>query len=77
MCRETNSNTIRETIICCKEEPELKGIWSFYFIELKHKRRLYEKLLEENERKLKEKIVATSYRSSLEDQDLRMFIAPG
>lgn len=74
---ETNINTFKETIIRCIEAPRLKGISTRHFIEFKRLRDLYEKRLKEKEWKLKEKKKVTSYRASIEDEDLRSFIAAG
>lgn len=69
--------TVRETVINCIEAPRLKGLSTGEFIEFKKLRDLYEKQIEEKSRHRKEEIFATSYKASIEDDDLEIFIAAG
>lgn len=70
-------STVKETVINCLEAPSLRGVSTRHFIEFKRLRLLYEKQIEEKSRQLKEEIVPTSYRASIEDDDLRTFITAG
>lgn len=77
MNTQANNGTVRETVISCLEAPRLKGVSTRQFIEFKRLRDLYEKQVEEKSRNLKEDIVPTSLRASIEDDDLNIFIAAG
>lgn len=48
-----------------------------HFIEFQHRRELYEKQEKEKGRHLGDEIVATIYQTSIEIEDLRIFIAAG
>lgn len=55
----------------------MQGVSTSNFIEFKRLRKLYEKQIEEKGKQRKDKIIPTSYRASIEDDDLKTFIAAG
>lgn len=69
--------TARETVISCVEAPRLKGVSIRQFIEFRRLRDLYEKQVLEKRRHIKEDIIPTFLRASIEDDDLRICIAAG
>lgn len=71
------TDTIRETVISSVETLRLKGVSIQQFINFKKPRDLYEKQIEESSRYLKEEVIATSLRVSMENENLKIFIAAG
>lgn len=61
----------------CIEAPILKRVCIQDFIEFKHQPEIYYNQINEKERQLKEDIVPTSYRASIEDDDLTTCIDAG
>lgn len=68
---------VKEMVINSVEAPRLRGISTRHFIEFKRLRTLCEKQIEEKSRQLKEEIVPTSYRASIQVEDRKTFIAAG
>lgn len=72
-----NSKTVRETVINCVKALKLRSISTQHFIEFKCRRELYQKQLEEKGRHLGEESLAFFYKASMEDENLRFYIANG
>lgn len=68
--------TVKDIIISCSERPGLKRISTLRITVFWRVRQLYKKRLEEKGTHLKE-VVATSYSASIEEDELRIFIAAG
>lgn len=72
-----NCNAAKETFISCVEAPNLKGVSTQHFIEFNRRRDLYEKQLKEKDVYFGERRDATSYKASIENEDLKVFFAAG
>lgn len=70
-----NGAGIRQTIISTIEAPRLRGVSTKHFIDFKKRRELYEKQIEEKNKDSATSIPLVSYKSSVENADLRLFIA--
>lgn len=68
-------SSVEETVISCLEVTRLRGISTCQFIEFKRLRELYEKQVAKKSKQLKEYLIPTSYRASIEDDGLRIFVA--
>ncbi|CDF33359.1 unnamed protein product [Chondrus crispus] len=70
----TSDGTVRQTIITNLEAPRLEGVATKYFTAFLKKRDLYEKQLAEKNREPGVHITPTSYRASIDDSYLRIFL---
>lgn len=73
----SNGKKIRQTIIYAVEAPRLRGVWTKHFIEFRKARELYEKIIAEKNKEPGTSIPFTSYKESIEDTDLHLFVAAG
>lgn len=72
----SNKNaTVEETALNCIGTLILKGDATHHFIELKQLLEVYEKQIEKKRRQLRKTIVPTSFKASIENGDLEIFIA--
>lgn len=71
---DTTSGTVRQTIVTNLEAPRLQGVATKHFTQFKRKRELYEKQLAEKNREPGSNFPVTSYRASIDDAYLRIFI---
>ena len=65
---------VRQTIVTNLEAPHLTGVSIKHFTAFQKKRELYEKQVDEKNREPGVKITPTSYRASIDDSHLRMFM---
>lgn len=72
MSSSNEKATAKEMVIKCIEELRLKGVVTRHFTEFKRLQDLYGKQIEEKGRQLKEETVPTSYKASIEDEDLEI-----
>lgn len=70
----STAGTVRQTIVTNLEAPRLQGVATKHFTAFLKKRELYEKQVEEKNREPGVKITATSYRASIDDSYLRIFL---
>lgn len=70
-------STICQTIITNIEAPKLTGASTQNFVEFKRKRELYEKQVQKRNKEPNNQVVPFSLRASIDDADLRIFIAAG
>lgn len=73
----TTGTTVKKTVISCNEATRSRDVSRRHSIEFRRLRKSYEKQLKEKARHLKEEIISTSYRASIADEDLMVFIAAG
>lgn len=71
---QVRGRTIKKTFTQFVETPRLKEVSTLHFIQFKSLRKLYENQITEKCRKLKNKIIPTSYRTCKEYNDLKLFI---
>lgn len=66
--------TVRQTIVSSIEAPKLCGLSTKHFIEFRKLRELYEKQIKEKNQEPGTRVPLVSYKSSIEDADLRIFV---
>lgn len=69
--------TVRDTVICCVEAPSLKKVSIRQCVEFKRLAALCEKPVDEKVKQLKEAMISTSVRASIEHDDLHIIIVAG
>lgn len=69
--------TVKQAIIANVETPRLRGVSVKHFIKLKKIRDIYEKEVLEKDKQKHTEIAATSIKGSMEDADLKTFLATG
>lgn len=67
-------DTVKQTIVSNLEAPRLRGVSTQHFTTFLKERELYEKQLEEKNKDPGFKVSPTSYRASIDDEDLKIFI---
>lgn len=72
-----NGTTVRQTIVSSIEAPKLRGVSTKHFIEFRKNRELYEKQINEKNQEPGTRVPLISYKSSIENADLNIFIAAG
>lgn len=71
------TSTVKQTIVTNLEAPRLKGVSTKEFNQFFRLRELYEKQIAERNREPGLNLTATSYRASIDDSDLRIFLTAG
>lgn len=77
MKKKGNGRTVKKTISRYIKASRQKGISTDHLIEFKCLRELYEKELEQKKIHVEDEIKETSYRASIENEDLNIFTAAG
>lgn len=72
-----SSTNVRQTIISSVEAPRLRGVSTNHFIDFKKRREIYEMQIVEKNTDPATNIPLVSYKVSIENADLRLFIAAG
>ena len=74
---DAEESTVRQTIVASLEAPRLKGTTTKHFNLFTRERDLYEKKLAEKNREPGVNVPATTFKASIEDNMLRLFLAFG
>lgn len=68
---------VKETVTSCVEVPRLNRIGKSQFVEGKRLSEIYENQIEEKSKQLKGDLIPTSYKASIEDENLTTFVPAG
>lgn len=69
------NDTVKQTIVANIEAPRLRGVSTKHFTQFYRLRQLYEKQIEEKNKEPGTSVNAVSYRASIDDADLKIFVA--